>query len=205
MDKPLYPNAVPTSTSNSRLHTALRCGDPEAADRLFALVYDELRAQAHRLRLRHGAGSTLNTTALVHEAYLRLAGRNLTLWHDREHFLAVAATAMRFVLVDRARKRQALKRSGLRHREPLAEDDFAGSSPTLAVGGWEVEVLDLDAALERLEALSARLAAGVELRFFGGLTAEEAARVLGLSSRTVDRDWFKAKALLQLFLEEAAS
>ncbi len=180
-----------------------RTAAPSEADRLFALVYDALRAQARHLRQRRGSSPTLNTTALVHETYVRLAHADPPPWRDREHFLAVAASAMRHVLVDYARRRHALKRSGRWHRTPLGDAALAGP-PTLAVGGWGVEVLDLDAALGRLEALSPRLAAGVELRFFGGLTAAEAAAVLALSPRTVERDWLKAKALLQLFLEEAA-
>ncbi len=191
-----------TPPINPRLRAACGHGGAGAADHLFALVYDALRAQARRLRHRHGAGPTLNTTALVHEAYLRLGGSGPVPWHDREHFLAVASMAMRHVLVDYARRRRALKRSGLHPRARLDHEVVAAARPTLAVGGWAVEVLDLDAALARLEALSDRLAAVVELRFFGGLTVEETAGVLGLGPRTVDRDWHKAKALLQLFLEE---
>ncbi len=204
---PRFPRAMDSArrATNPRLRALHHRGGPEAAHRLFDLAYDELRAQARRLRLRHDAGPALNTTALVHEAYLRLAHRDPAPWRDREHFLAIAATAMRHVLVDGARRRRAQKRNGLRRRTPYDDDRLGASSPTLAVGGWEVEVLDLDAALQQLEALSPRLAAVVELRFFGGLTVEETAGVLDLAPRTVDRDWFKAKAALQTFLEEAAA
>lgn len=185
----------------SRLLAAHRSGDPSAADRLFALVYDDLHDRAHRQRRRLDAGETLNTTALLHEAYLKLADRSEAAWNDRFHFFAVASTAMRHILVDYARRRRALKRGEGRRRDCLTEADLAAPT-TLLADGYALEVLDLDTALDRLEALSPRLKEVVELRFFGGLTIEETAEVLGVTKRTVDRDWLKAKGLLQLFLDE---
>lgn len=177
------------------LLTALRQGDPAAASRLVPLVYEELHAMAHRRLRRFRPGQTLNTTALVHEAYLKLVAPARADWQDRVHFLAVAATAMRYIVVDYARRRSAEKRGGgLRHTSLEAAK--------LGVEGRAVEMLALDQALQRLAAVSERLARVVELLFFGGLTEEEAAAVLGVSERTVRRDWRKARAFLCRVLEE---
>lgn len=174
---------------------AARDGDARAADRLFARVYDELRRLAQG-RVGAEAGCvTLSATGLVHEAYLKLVDGGG--WADRDHFLAVASTAMRRVLVDRARARHRLKRGGGQRPVTLHDDldapDIAPSQDVLAV----------DAALDRLAEHDARLAQLVELRFFGGLEVGEAARVLDVSDRTAARLWARARAHLHAFLGDA--
>ncbi len=156
---------------------------PEASPE-FGAVYDELRGLAHRMLRRQGAGETLQTTALVHEAYLKLDG---TASADRVHFFALAARAMRFILVDHARARRALKRGGLGVTFGPAHD---------VADVRAEEVLALDEALDRLARERPRLARVVELRYFGGLTFEETAEAAGLSVRTVKRDWDLARAWL---------
>jgi RNA polymerase sigma factor (TIGR02999 family) len=167
-----------------------RGGNDAAFDRLLPLVYEELRQIAHRLLLRENPGHTLSTTALVHECYLRLVDQTRADWADRGHFFAVAATAMRRVLVDHARGHTASKRGA--GKEPVALDNVA---TTLADERAE-ELLALDDALTRLAELSERLARVVECRFFGGLTTDETAAALGVTTRTVERDWAKAKGWL---------
>jgi RNA polymerase sigma factor (TIGR02999 family) len=164
-------------------------GDREAMDRLFSVVYDELRRRA-RGQLRGGRRSpTLNTSALVHETFLKLVDRKQAAWADRNHFFAVASTAMRHIVVDHARKRMTGKRGqGLR---PEVLDEAS-----IAVDDRAEELLALDAALERLKTMDERSARVVELKFFGGLTFEDAAQVLDLSPRTVKREWRKARAFL---------
>ena len=166
-----------------------REGDREALDRVLPLVYDELRRLA-RARLRgEREGHTLNTTGLVHEAYLRLVDVNHVEWRDRTHFLAMASRVMRRVLIDYANQRNAGKRGGGGQRVELGED----------LAGPEIDLdslLELNDALQRLEAVSPRQAKAVELRFFGGLTLEEAAEVLGTSAPTVMRDLRFAQAWL---------
>lgn len=173
----------------SHLLAAWRNGDPEAFDKLMPIVYDELRRLAHRYMKRVAAGQTLQTTALVHEAYLRLAGREDVDWQSRAHFFAVCAQVMRNLLVDRARARQAIKRGGDRTRLSL-EDVAAGSRQEY------IELLALDAALEKLSAIDARKGRIIELRYFGGMSVEETASVLQLSPITVKREWVKARAWL---------
>jgi RNA polymerase sigma factor (TIGR02999 family) len=163
-------------------------------DRLMTLVYDELRAVARRQLRRWSPGQTLDTTALVHEAYFKLVDQTSAAGQDRAHFLSVAGVAMRQILVDAARRRTAKKRGGEDLRISL---DELGPSP----GGPEVsllavEILDLDKALISLAARNERLSRLVELRFFAGLTEEETAEILGISERTVRRDWWKARAFL---------
>lgn len=170
-------------------------GDRQAHDRLFARVYDDLRAVAHRrlrARVRH-AGETLGTTALVHEAYLRLADGPRAGYADRAHFYAMAARAMRFVLVDYARERTAAKRGGAAADVPL---DAAGDALQVAADDRADDVLALAAALDRLGAVSPRLRDVVDLRFFGGLTFDEVAGATGTSVATVKRDWTRARAWL---------
>lgn len=167
----------------------LRSGDAAAADVLFPLLYDELREIAHRQLRRERSSHTLSTTALVHEAYERLVDHTRTGWEDRAHFCAVAARAMRHVLVDYARRRSALKRGGGQRPLPLDEG-------RVAVDEQAELLLSLDQALDRLGALSERLGRVVEMRYFGGMTEEETAEALGVSVRTVRRDWVKAKAWL---------
>ncbi|SRR5690554_5038724 len=176
----------------------LREGDPGVIDELFPIVYDELRSIAHRLLHRERSGHTFSTTALVHEAYLRLVDHPMAKWEDRAHFCAVAARAMRQILVDYARRRQALKRGGAVQPLPLDES-------RLMIEEHAALVVSLDEALDRLTQLNERVGRVVELRFFGGLTEEEAAEVLGVSTRTVRRDWSKAKVWLykELYPDEA--
>jgi RNA polymerase sigma factor (TIGR02999 family) len=163
-------------------------------DRLLPLVYDELRRRAHDQLGRWRGSSTLSTTGLVHEAYLKLVGSSNQDWEDRSHFFGVAVKAMRSVVVDYARRRGARKRGGDARRVEL-EDNL------LRVEEDAAEILAIHEALERLAALDQRLCALVELRFFGGLSVDETAEVLGVSDRTVKRDWVKARTLLHQMLE----
>ena len=176
----------------TQLLAAAREGDGAAFDRLVALVYRELRVIARRQLRRRRPGQTLTTTALVHEAYLRLADH--AGWHDRAHFLAVAALAMRHVLVDAARRRAAKKRGGDEVR--ITFDALAPGAEEPGADARAVEILAVDRALTALAALNERLSRLVELRFFAGLTEEEVAQVMGTSERTVRRDWRKARAYL---------
>lgn len=161
----------------------------EATGRLFALVYDELRAVASRLMSRERAGHTLQPTVLVHEAYIKLIDQESLRWNDRAHFLAIAARAMRQILIDYARRRGAGKRGGEWQRVTLDEEIALGPGPDL-------ELLDLDSALERLAALDERAAHVAELRLFGGVSVEEAAHVLSVSPRTIKGDWAMARMWL---------
>jgi RNA polymerase sigma factor (TIGR02999 family) len=174
----------------SQLILAVEQGDPHAAERLLPLVYDELRSLASRRLEREAPGQTLQATALVHEAYMRLVGDDAgRRWDGRGHFFAAAAEAMRRILVDRARNRRRLKRGGGLRRVDLE----LGSVP---VDAPDDELIDLDLALTDLgreDPLCARL---VALRFFAGLTQTEAAEALGLARRTADRHWAYARAWL---------
>jgi RNA polymerase sigma factor (TIGR02999 family) len=169
--------------------TALREGDPDAMGRLFPLVYEELGRIARRQRRASRAGDTLNTTALVHEAYLKLVDQSAVDAADRSHFFAIAARAMRQILVDRARHRGTLKRGGAWKRIPLDES-------ALGVSEQAELILALDDALQRLARLNERLSRIVECRFFGGMTDQETAAALSISERTVRRDWLKARLWL---------
>ena len=173
----------------THLLQAWRKGDDEALERLAPLVYQDLRALARSHLRRERAGHTLQATALVHEAFFKLQGQRSP-WHNREQFFAVASRIMRRVLVDHARARAAMKRGADAPRIEL-EDSLAVASEARSI-----DLLDLDRALERLTALEPRLARVVELRYFGGLSVEEAARVLECSDRTVKRDWSFARAWL---------
>lgn len=184
----------------TRLLASAREGDAGAVPRLVALVYDDLRLLARRQLRWRRPDQTLTTTALVHEAYLRLVDQRAASWQDRSHFLSVAALAMRQILVDAARRRAAGKRGGSRIRIALEELAVRGEEP--AAEALAVEILALDGAVTTLAALDARLGRLVELRFFAGLTEEETAHVLGTSERTVRRDWRKARAFLLRTLEE---
>lgn len=183
-----------TGEVTALLH-AWRSGDDSALERLTPLVYDDLR----RIARRHLAGErrsvTLQPTVLVHEAYMRLARQQRAGWQDRAHFLAVAALTVRRLLVERARGRAALKRGGGAVAVTWSEVDEPLASP-------EMDVVALDEALERLAELSPRQARVVELRFFGGLTIEETARVLDVSRATVKADWQMARAWLFAALKE---
>jgi RNA polymerase sigma factor (TIGR02999 family) len=172
-------------------------GGRQSVDRLLPLVYEELRRIAHLLLQGENAGHTLTTTALVHEGYLRLVDQRRVTWVDRAHFLAVAATAMRRILVDYARRRTASKRGA--GSRPLTLDEAA-----VALADERAqEMLDLDEALTRLATLNERLARVVECRFFGGLTTTETAAALDVTPRTIERDWAKAKSWLYQELRDA--
>lgn len=172
----------------------LRSGRREALDQLIVTMYDELRQIAHRHRARDGA-ATLTTTALVHEGYLKLVDQSRAQWNDRAHFLALAAVVMRHILIDRASARIAVKRGGEFRAVSFDEVIVAPQDHPAAL-------LEIHEALDRLATIDARLARVVECRFFGGLTNDEIAAALGVTIRTVERDWIKARALLR---EELAS
>jgi RNA polymerase sigma factor (TIGR02999 family) len=164
-------------------------GETDAFDRLIPLVYDDLRRIAHRRLRAERAGHTLGTTAVVHEAYLQLVDQATATWRDRAHFFAVAARVIRHILIDYARRRGAQKRGGGEVQFSLRED-LTGSDPKT------VELLELDQALSRLAEFDPRLERIVECRFFGGMTMEDTATALGVSQRTAERDWTRAKAYL---------
>ena len=164
-------------------------GDTQARDDLLPMVYAELRAQAVRYMQRERRDHTLQPTALVHEAYMRLVGQARVSWQNRAHFFGLAAEMMRRILVDHARKHQAAKRSGAAMR--VAWDERAGATPPL-----DCELLLLDQALAELAVRDPRQARVVELRYFGGLSEQEAAEVLAVSRATVTRDWQVARAWL---------
>jgi RNA polymerase sigma-70 factor, ECF subfamily len=189
MDQP-----APLEPSDSRQVTDLllqmRGGDTRAMDRLFPLVYHELRHLAHHQLRRERPGHTLGTTGLVHETYVRLVDQTRVEWRDRGHFLVVAAWAMRRILVDYARRNRAARRGGGSVRFSLDHDVPAEERGEM--------LLALDEALERLAALDRRLSQVVEYRYFGGLTEQETADVLGVTRRTVQRDWVKARGWLYL-------
>lgn len=173
----------------TRLLARVREGDEHAFDVLVATVYDTLKAIARRQLAVRRRGSALSTTELVHEAYFKLAGRGGQHWEDRVHFCGIAANAMRQVLVDHARHQNAAKRGG--GADPITLTAGHGTD-----GPSVVDVLALDEALDRLGERNERLRRVVELLFFGGMTQEETAAVLGVSTRTVERDWLKARLFL---------
>lgn len=173
-------------------------GNRTSFDDLFSAVYGELRAAAHRHLRRSPAGETLNTTALVHESYLKLAAANHQSWRDRAQFFAIASTTMRHILVDYARMRSARKRGG-----DVLHITFGDE--TGRVEAEAVSLLALDEALGRLKQLDPRLERVVEHRFFGGLDVRDTAEALGVSERTVQRDWKRAKTYLYHILKPAAS
>jgi RNA polymerase sigma factor (TIGR02999 family) len=165
-------------------------GDRDAFDRLIPLVYDDLRGIAHRRLARERADHTLGTTAVVHEAYLQLVDQATATWQDRAHFFAVAARVIRHILVDHARARGAQKRGGDALRIPLREDLDGGAPPKT------IELLTLEDALAELGQRDRRLERLVECRFFGGMTMRDTAEALGVSLRTAERDWTRARAYL---------
>ena len=173
----------------TQLLVSISEGDRQALNRLVPIVYAELRALAHRQLARVRPGDTLQTTALVHEAYVKLLGTATPEWHDRRHFFAVASRAMRQICVDYARSQAAQKRGGNAPMLTLDEQH-------LPVADRAYELVALDQALTELESLRERPARIVELRFFGGLSVEETAAVMELSERTVKREWQKARAFL---------
>jgi RNA polymerase sigma factor (TIGR02999 family) len=173
----------------TRILSAIEQGDPHAAEQLLPLVYDELRKLAAQKIAREKPGQTLDATALVHEAFVRLVGQDQPpSYEDRGHFFAAAATAMRRILIDNARRKQTLKRGGGVSAQQLAE--VAAPQP-------DEDLLALDEALQKLAATDPDKAKLVELRYFAGLTGEQAARALGISPTTADRHWAYARAWLQ--------
>jgi RNA polymerase sigma factor (TIGR02999 family) len=192
--EPVRP-AMDTDHSITELLGEWRDGDETALERLLPLVYEELRRIAQRQLHGQRDGHTLNTTALVHEAYLKLVDRTPVAWADRAHFFGVAARAMRQVLINHAEKHATAKRGGRWRRIPLDER-------VLAVEEQADLLLALDEALTRLAGLNQRLSRVVECRFFGGMTEEEVATALGVSDRTVRRDWLKARLWLYSELVE---
>ncbi len=193
MDAPVpdeSPASDPISGEITALLSAARAGDRAAEERLLGLVYSDLKRIAHRQLWSRGRGETLETTALVHEAYVRLARPSLGNFNDRVHFLAVAARAMRRVLIDRARARSTAKRGAGMQPLDLEAHEPAAPEP-------RSEMLAVEEALQELERLEPRLGRVVEMRFFGGMTAEEIGAALELSERTVKSDWRKARAFLE--------
>jgi RNA polymerase sigma factor (TIGR02999 family) len=195
----IAPGAMADATSRTEVLTALRAGDERSLDRVVSMLYDELRLIAHRQLARtrpyNGSDRPLVTTELVNEAYLRLVNQEQATWSDRTHFLALAAVAMRHVLIDRARAQAADRRGGGQHAVTLDDAVSDGEqSPQ--------RLLEIDDALTRLAEVSPRLARVVECRFYGGLSEEEIAAALDITVRTVQRDWVKARALLRRALAE---
>lgn len=178
------------------LLNAAREGDPDAVDRLIPLLYEELHRLARAQRARWHGNPTLDTTSILHEAYVKMAGQREPDWRDRSHFMAVAATAMRQVLIDHARRRKAQKRGG--GVRPVTFDDIEkllgdkdASEPV-----QDDALLELDESLKQLAERSRRQARVVECRFFGGMTIPDTAEALGISPATVKRDWAMAQAWL---------
>jgi RNA polymerase sigma factor (TIGR02999 family) len=179
--------------------TAIEQGDPHAAAQLLPLVYEELRKLAAHKLAQEKPGQTLQATALVHEAYLRLVDADRAQhWNSRGHFFAAAAEAMRRILVERARHKRSRKAGGDRRRLELADVEPAAAGP-------DVDLLALDEALEKLQRQDPRKARLVTLRFFAGLTTAQAAQVLGISPATADNDWAYARCWLRLEIEGRAA
>ena len=181
---------MPSPGEITRLLGQLREGDRQAEARLAVIVYDELRRLARRYMRQERPNHTLQATALVHEAYIQMFQQKEPSWENRAHFFAIAANTMRRILVDHARARNAVKRGGGEPRESLE------ASP-VALRERPFPIVELDDALTRFAAFAPRESKVVELRFFGGLSVEETARVLGVSQKTVKRDWARARAWLR--------
>jgi len=177
---------------------AIDCGEAKAAGELLPLVYDELRKLARHRMSGEAADHTLQPTALVHEAYLRLVGKDNPGWQNRAHFFAAAAEAMRRILVDHARRKQADKRGGDLERQPLDSAQLVAPSP----GN---DIVALDEALGRLKRIEPQAAQVVELKYFAGLSLQEIAQMLGISPRTADRQWAYARAWLHQELRGAGT
>jgi RNA polymerase sigma factor (TIGR02999 family) len=170
-------------------------GDRQAHEQLFRAVYNELHRQAERYLRHEHPGLSLQTTDLIHEAYLRLIDQQHVEWQNRLHFFGIAAQAMRRILVDHARSRQAAKRGGSAIRLPLEE-------AMVVLPGQDLDFVALDEALNKLAEIDPQQSQVVELRFFSGLSVEETARVLKVSERTIKRDWHVAKAWLRRELKQ---
>jgi RNA polymerase sigma factor (TIGR02999 family) len=185
----------------TRVLQEIERGDPQAAERLLPLVYDELRRLAARKMAQEAPGHTLQPTALVHEAYVRLVGDGRQRpWDGRGHFFAAAAESMRRILIENARRRKSGKRGGGRARQELREDALADEA--LAPDAHD-ELLALDEALARLAAVEPEIVQLVKLRYFAGLTIEQAAAALGISPRTAKRHWAYARAWLRREMDDA--
>lgn len=190
-------DATPTrNQAVTQLLARAQGGDAKATDELLPIVYDELRSLAAGFLRSEGSAQTVQATALVHEAYLRLVGPDLAKWENRAHFFGAAAQAIRRILVDHARERNALKRGG--GRKPISIDE----APSLVVGAPNEDMLGVDRALTRLAEIDEQKARIVELRFFAGLTVEQTALALGISDRTVAREWQFARVWLQREIDE---
>jgi RNA polymerase sigma factor (TIGR02999 family) len=193
----------PRQETVTRLLHELRAGDPSALNDLLPLVYDELHQAAERQRRRWQGDETLNTTALVHEAYLKLVGNPAAGWQGRSHFLAVAAQAMRQILIDYAKGKRTVKRGGGQSPLPLHEIEAVirgGGDPSEA---RDEALVALDDSLRRLESLDPRQSRIVECRFFAGMTIQDTAEALGISPATVKRSWAMAQAWLYRDLKQA--
>jgi RNA polymerase sigma factor (TIGR02999 family) len=184
-------------TDVTRILHAIEQGDPRAVDELLQLVYAELRMLASQKLSREAPGQTLQATALVHEAYLRLVGEQNQSWCSRGHFFATAAQAMRRILIDSARRKKSLKRGGGRERVDLDEAMLVDER-RMAVD----DLLALDEAIDRLSQADPKVADLVKLRFFAGLTGEQAAQALGISHNTADAYWAYARAWLRLAINK---
>jgi RNA polymerase sigma factor (TIGR02999 family) len=191
------PEQAPDQTGVTELLLAWSDGRREALDDLMPLVYADLRRVAAGYMRREEVGHALQPTALVHEAYVRLVDQKQVKWRNRAHFFGVAAGMMRRILVDHARRRRAEKRGGAMERVTLAGDEVAADSPK------EIDVLALHESLERLAAFDPQQERIVELRYFGGLTIDETAEVIGISAATVVREWTIAKAWLRADLSRS--
>jgi RNA polymerase sigma factor (TIGR02999 family) len=182
-------------TDVTQILSAIDRGDPQAAEQLLPLVYAELRHLAAQRMARESPGQTLQATALVHEAYVRLvSSEKAQHWNSRGHFFAAAAEAMRRILIERARHKHSLKAGGDRQRQDAPELEAPDAGPN-------VDLLALNEALERLELQDRRRAQVVKLRFFAGLTIEETALALGIATSTADSDWAYARCWLRLEVE----
>ncbi|MGA2599313.1 MAG: sigma-70 family RNA polymerase sigma factor [Bryobacteraceae bacterium] len=185
-----------SSSTISQLLESVRKGDADAAFTLMPLLYNELHRLAMHYMRSERPGHTLQATALVNEAYLKLIDQREANWESRSHFIAVAAQVMRNVLIDHARGRQRVKRGGLQQKVPLEDVVLISEEQT-------DDLIALDTAMKRLEEIDARQSRIVELRYFGGLTVEQTAEVLGISPKTVKRDWAVARAWLHRELRTA--
>ena len=186
----------PDPATVTQLLEAACDGDRAALDQLFPLVYEELRTRARRQRHHWQGDYTLNTTALVHEAYIKLVDQGGAQWTNRAHFFSIAARAMRHILLDYVRHRKAQKRGGGQQKLSLEEIQEAGKKPLVLTEERAEALLALEEALCRLEQISEREGRIVECRFFGGMTIEETAEALGISPATVSRKWTIARAWL---------
>ncbi|MFT5143413.1 MAG: RNA polymerase sigma factor (TIGR02999 family) [Rhodothermales bacterium] len=179
----------------TQLLVAARAGDRRSIDRLFPIVYQELRNKASLQKRGHAGPATMNTTAIVHEAYIKLADQTSPDWENRVHFFAVAAKAMRHVYLDYAKHKSRQKRGGDAVHTDVDSGFIADALPDIDHESAE-KLVALDAALKKLQATNTRMAQVVECRFFGGMTVPETAEALGVSPATVKRDWTMAQVLL---------